>query len=111
MKLSKHLVLFRYLLHQFGFEDFEKLREEFKEKLSGYTATGHSHFANALLGNVKHVDNSELLRYDDVIRGYEEDLIRHRNEPYLSFKYYQYFSLLFTEYFFDELAHHVDELL
>lgn len=111
MKLSKHLVLFRYLLHQFGFEDFEKLREEFKEKMAGYTAMGHSQFAASLMGNPKPVTNSDLMRYDEEIRSYEEELIRHRNEPYLSFKYFQWFSLLFTEYFFDELAHRPDALL
>lgn len=111
MKLSKHLVLFRYLLHQFGFENFEKLRDEFSNKLSGYDATGRSYFANALMAIKKQVDDATLLQYDDVIKGYEEELVKHRSEPYLSFKYYQYFTLLFTEYFLDELSNRHENLL
>ena len=111
MKLSKHLILFRYLLHQFGFENFEKLRDEFSNKLSGYDATGRSYFANALMAIKKQVDDQTLLHYDDVIKGYEEELVTHRSEPYLSFKYYQYFTLLFTEYFLDELSNRPDNLL
>lgn len=111
MKLSKHLVLFRYLLHQFGFESFEKLRDEFSNKLSGYDATGRSYFANSLMSIKKKVNDRALLDYDDIIKGYEQELVKHRGEPYLSFKYYQYFTLLFTEYFLDDLSNRPDALL
>lgn len=111
MKLSKNLILFRYLLHQFGFDDFEKLRDEFAGKNNFYTATGASYFSNILMGFKKAVEDRTLLHYDDVIRGYENTLIQNRSEPYLSFKYYQYFSLLFTEYFLDELTNRQEQLL
>lgn len=111
MKLSKYLVLFRYLLRQFGFESFEKLQDEFSNKLSGYDATGRSYFANALMATRKLVPDQTLLYYDGVLKEYEEKLIKFRGEPYLSFKYYQYFALLFTEYFLDELSNRPDALL
>jgi|GEM_PF-868580 hypothetical protein len=38
MKLSKKFRLFRYILRQFGYEEFEVLREEFNNKEQGVSA-------------------------------------------------------------------------
>lgn len=111
MKLSKHLILFRYLLQQFGFERFEQLRDKFHNHQTGYDSSGRSYFANALMAEQRQVSDNALLQYDDAIRQYEQELVRHRAEPYLSLKYYQYFALLFTEYFLDELANRPMQLL
>lgn len=111
MKLSKHLVLFRYILKQFDYDDFETLREEFNNKQTGYDATGRSFFAGTLLGNPATVDQATLLNYDDAIRVYEERLRTNRAEPKLTFKYFQWFSLLFTEYYFDRLTTDTKKLL
>jgi hypothetical protein len=111
MKLTKHLVLFRYLLYQFGFESFEKLRDDFGQRLTGYDASGRSFFAGALMGQKKQIDNALLLQYDDTIKDYEQQLVKHRGEPYLSLKYYQYFALLFSEYFLDAISNRPNAFL
>jgi hypothetical protein len=111
MTLNKNLVLFQFILDQFGYDDFEKLRDEFSGKLAGYDSTGRSYFANALLGAQKSVDDRTLLRYDEAIREYEASLRAHRSEPFLSFKYFQFFSLLFTEYYFDRYSANAKEFL
>ena len=111
MQLSKHLILFQYILQQFGYDDFERLRDEFNNKQTGYDTTGRSFFANSLLGTKKTLDNRLLLQYDESISQYEKRLRTNRSEPQLTFKYYQYFSLLFTEYFFDRLSTNSNTLL
>lgn len=103
MQLNKQLILFRYILRQFGYENFENLRDEFNNKETGANATGHTFFANILFDrHEKLVENHTLFCYDDAIQGYEKKLRENRAEPFLSFKYYQWFSLLFAEYFFDQ---------
>jgi len=49
MELSKQLILFRYILRQFGYEEFEVLREEFNNKEQGVSATGYTYFASCRL--------------------------------------------------------------
>jgi hypothetical protein len=111
MQLSNSLILFSYILRQFGFKSFTELRDAFSTKLNGYDSSGRSYFASALLATPKPVADSILLQYDEVIRGYEQALIRHRSEPFLSLKYYQYFTILFSEYFLDELSNRPRALL
>ena len=111
MQLNKHLVLFRFILKQFGYDDFESLRDEFNNKQTGYDATGRSYFVGSLLGAPKTVSDLTLLTYDDAIRVYEEKLRVQRAETKLSFKYFQWFSLLFTEYYFDRLSTDKNKLL
>jgi hypothetical protein len=74
MQLSKHLVLCRYILKQFGFDDFEELRDGLSAVKPGYDATGRSYFSGYLLGRSRTIDDSTLLRYDETIKGYEERL-------------------------------------
>ena len=71
MDFNKQLVLFSYLLRQFGYEDFESLRDAFSDKESGYDATGRSYFMNALIGNrQKSIDDATLQGYDDAIQSF-----------------------------------------
>jgi len=112
MALSKHLVLFRFVLKQLGYADFDALREEHHDRRTGYDTTGRSYYVQGLVGKSgSTIDERQLLSYDEHIREYEKKLRDHRAEPYLSFKYYQYFSLLFTEYFFDRLNGNAKTLL
>ena len=111
MQLNKYLVLFRYIIKQFGYDDFESLRDELNSKQTGYDATGRSYFVGSLLGAPKTISDSTLLTYDDAIREYEEKLRIHRAETKLSFKYFQWLSLLFTEYYFDRLSADNNKLL
>lgn len=102
MQLEKQLVLFRYILLQLGYEAFEDLRDEFNNKDSGTSSTGYTFFASALMANSeKLIEDRAIQQYDEAIQGYEKKLRKNRAEPFLTFKYYQWFSLLFTEYFFD----------
>lgn len=102
MQLEKQLVLFRYILLQLGYEAFEDLRDEFNNKESGTSSTGYTFFASAIMANSdKKIEDRSIQQYDEAIQEYEKKLRENRAEPFLTFKYYQWFSLLFTEYFFD----------
>jgi hypothetical protein len=112
MQLEKQLVLFRYILHQLGYEAFEDLRDEFNNKESGTSSTGYTYFASALMSNSdKLIEDRSIQQYDEAIQGYEKKLRENRAEPFLTFKYYQWFALLFTEYFFDQYSNNANQLI
>lgn len=112
MQLEKQLVLFRYILRQLGYEAFENLRDEFNNKESGTSSTGYTFFASALMANSeKLIEDRTIQQYDEAIKGYEKKLRENRAEPFLTFKYYQWFSLLFTEYFFDTYSKNTTDLI
>lgn len=112
MQLEKQLVLFRYILHQLGYEAFEDLRDEFNNKESGTSSTGYTYFASALMTNSdKRIEDRSIQQYDEAIQGYEKKLRENRAEPFLTFKYYQWFALLFTEYFFDQYSNNTNQLI
>ncbi|WKZ69728.1 MAG: DEAD/DEAH box helicase family protein [Melioribacteraceae bacterium] len=111
MQLTKHLVLFRYILKQFGYDDFETLREEFNNIQTGYDSAGRSSFAGVLGWKPIRIPQETLFRYDESIRTYEERLKTNRAEPKLTFKYFQWFALLFTEYYFDRLTTDTNQLI
>lgn len=112
MQLEKQLVLFRYILHQLGYEAFEDLRDEFNNKESGTSSTGYTYFASALMSNSdKLIEDRSIQQYDEAIQGYEKKLRENRAEPFLTFKYYQWFALLFTEYFFDQYSNNTNQFI
>jgi len=112
MQLEKQLILFRYILHQLGYEAFEGLRDEFNNKPSGTSSTGYTYFASALLSNSdKGIEDRAIQQYDEAIQGYEKKLRENRAEPFLTFKYYQWFALLFTEYLFDQYSNNANQLI
>ena len=112
MQLEKQLVLFRYILHQLGYAAFEDLRDEFNNKESGTSSTGYTYFASALMSNAdKRIEDRAIQQYDEAIQGYEKKLRENRAEPFLTFKYYQWFALLFTEYFFDQYSNNANQLI
>lgn len=112
MQLEKQLVLFRYILHQLGYEAFEDLRDEFNDKESGTSSTGYTYFASALMSNSdKLIEDRAIQQYDEAIQGYEKKIRENRAEPFLTFKYYQWFALLFTEYFFEQYSNNANQLI
>lgn len=112
MQLEKQLVLFRYILRQLGYVAFEDLRDEFNNKESGTSSTGYTFFASALMANSdKLIEDLAIQRYDEAIQLYEKKLRENLAEPFLTFKYYQWFSLLFTEYFFDVYSNNPIDLI
>lgn len=100
LKLEKHLVLNKYLLDLFDFNDFNELREKLKDTQEGYDSTGRSYFIDVLIG-LKPEWEAELLRYDSAIREYVENLRGNRRQPNFNLKYFQYLAVLFTEIFLD----------
>ncbi|ACN99366.1 type III restriction protein res subunit [Sulfurihydrogenibium azorense Az-Fu1] len=100
MKPEKHLVLSRFFLNLFGFDDFNKLREKLKDTQEGYDSTGRSYFVDVLIG-LKSEWEDALLGYDEAIREYVEKLRRNRRQPNFNLKYFQYLAVLFSEIFLD----------
>ncbi|MDQ3799659.1 MAG: DEAD/DEAH box helicase family protein [Acidobacteriota bacterium] len=99
MSFSENLILFKYLLKQFGFEKFENLQEQYKlRELSADTADHSLFYLN--LANAVRFDSAKLREYDENIIRHLETINRHRS-PKINLKYYQYFSLLLTEYYLD----------
>ena len=99
-KLEKHLVLNKFFLNLFGFDDFNELREKLKDTQEGYDTTGRSFFIDVLIG-LKPEWEDLLLRYDSAIREYVEKLRQNRRQPNFNLKYFQYLAVLFTEIFLD----------
>ncbi len=112
MQLNKQLILFRYILRQFGYDTFDSLREEFNTRETGINSSGYTFFASILLNrSEKLIENQTIFTYDEAIQGYEKKLRENRAEPFLSFKYYQWFSLLFTEFYLDQYSQNPETLV
>jgi len=100
VKLEKHLVLNKFFLNLFGFDNFKELREKLKDTQEGYDTTGRSFFIDVLIG-LKPEWEDLLLKYDSAIREYVEKLRQNRKQPNFNLKYFQYLAILFTEIFLD----------
>ena len=99
MNLEKHLVLSKYFLHLFGYAEFDKLREDFNQTPEGFDAAGNSFVLHGLMAKSILIAEHDLFRYDETIKGYEDKLRANRNETDFSIKYFQYFAILFSEYY------------
>jgi hypothetical protein len=51
MQLDKQLILFRYILRQFGYQAFEDLRNDYNGQTFSITTTGYTSFAARLIMN------------------------------------------------------------
>ena len=111
MNLEKHLVLSKFFLHLIGYNEFNKLREDFNQTPEGFDASGNSFILHGLLGKTILMAEHDLMRYDETIKGYEDKLKANRNETDFSIKYFQYFAILFSEYYFDKLSTNKTQLL
>ena len=111
LQLEKHLVLNRYFLSLFGFDDFNKLANKLKDISEGYdNSTGKSHFFYILNGLIKKQEDLNLEKYDKAIREYVETLKEERNSGF-ELKYFQYLAVLFSEIFLDEYFNKRKEFL
>lgn len=111
MELDKRLLLNRYFLDLFGFEDFSELKEKLKGTSYGPDAEGKSYFADAIIGwSALKIPSVDILTYDQAIREYSERLCQNRREN-ITLKYFQYLAVLFTEIFLDRYFNHRIELL
>jgi len=109
VKLEKHLVLNKYFLKLFGFEDFEEFRERLKILQEDYDSEGRSFFCSeiTILPGLK-VNKEDLLRYDEAIKIYAERLRKNRRQI-LNLKYFQYLAILLNEIFFEKYFHHREQ--
>ena len=111
MNIEQHLVLNKFFLRLVGYETFDALRNDFNRIDEGFDSSGNSYLLHTLIGKKVRVPEHDLLRFDDTIQAYETRLKAHRNDPQLRFKYFQYFAILFSEYFFDRLSTNKTQLL
>ena len=103
--LSSALVLNKYILHLFGVKDLEALAENLKDSsLEGYDENNVSYFHLEL---VKRLFANPLLTAAQ-LRHYDENIFAHteriseKRPTRISWKYFQYLALLFTEIYLDQ---------
>ena len=95
--LNKQLALFEYLLFKFGFREFKELQHQYSSREFDSNTADNSIFYINLAATV-------TFSIDD-LKQYDSNLITHLQkintgrQSAIRLKYYQYFSLLFTEYY------------
>lgn len=104
-KLSQSLVLNKYILNLFGTTDLESFSKDLKDTaLEGYDGNNISYFHHALVAKLYHnnfLTKELLLQYDQNIYSHTKTISEKRHEP-ISWKYFQYLALLFTEIYLDK---------
>lgn len=105
LKFHQKLILNRYLLAQFGVSDLRELSVDMKkpslEEIDGEGVTGFYKHLIARFGGRCAISEETLARYDLNIVSHMRKINDKRIEP-MSLKYFQYLSLLFTEYYLDK---------
>lgn len=104
-KLQQALVLFHYLLNLFGCKDLTALSRDLKDPmLEGVNEDGESRLYHALCDRLYAngpLDKARLYFYDQHIVRFTREINEKRDEP-ITWKYFQYLSLLFTEIYLDQ---------
>jgi len=102
MELEKYLVLNKYFLNFFGFNEFSELREKIKDTGEDYYSDERSYFFNTLIGlkGLKSDFKDKLQKYDGAIKEYVDRLSDNRGEA-IRLKYFQYLAILFAEMFLE----------
>lgn len=105
MRLSKLLVLNRYMIHQFGEKDFESLVHYLKTSdLEGLDENNVSRIYLELSRRLRpgaKVNRQQLYEYDQHIVSHTQAISQKRDQP-IRWRYFQYLSLLFTELYLDK---------
>ena len=103
-RLQEALVLFKYMLHLFGCKDLEALSRDLKSPaLEGVDDEGVSRLYHALVDHLyadAEVTHGQLMEYDQNIVRHTAEINADRRDK-ITWKYYQYLSLLFTEAYLD----------
>jgi hypothetical protein len=115
IKLSKALVLNRWILSQFGANDLTALADaEFKRSVyEGLDQDNKSHYHHYLLNRVHtfpRVTKSQLIAWDQNIVSHTLAISEHR-ESTIKWKYFQYLALLFTELYLERFFKDKEGLL
>ena len=104
-KLQQALVLFHYILQHFGCKDLEALSRDLKDPmLEGVNEDGESKLYHELRNKLYAtgvLTTERLYFYDQHIVQFTNEINEKRSEP-ITWKYFQYLSLLFTEIYLDE---------
>lgn len=105
MKFYKRLVLNQYFLKLFGVSKFEEISESMKDpKYEGLDVDNNTNFYHFFKEEYKNqciLNKDKLLQYDENIVRYTFR-ISEKREHKISWKYFQYLSLLFTEIYLDK---------
>ena len=113
-KLSSSLVLNKYILNLFGATDLEAFSKDLKDStLEGYDENNVSYLHHALVSRLFHnesITRDMLLAYDINIFTHTQKISEKRHEP-ITWKYFQYLALLFTEIYLDKYFTNKDQLL
>lgn len=98
--LENHLLLAQFIANKLGLHKVSDIKQ-FSDVNEGFGEDGRSYMYYRLIskqGNT--IPEGKLRQYDDNIRKYFQKLKRSREEK-ISFKYYQYLALLFSEIYLD----------
>ena len=102
-RLQEALVLHKYILHLLGCKDLEALSQDLKDPaLEGVDDEGTSRIFYALKMHMYDYEITEEKLYE-----YDRNIVKHtkeineRREEKITWKYYQYLALLFTEIYLD----------
>lgn len=117
------LVLNKYMLSLFGIDSIGKkiigtngveIFSELKYSINeGYTDEGNTKYLQSLLSHLyssEHISPTMLQRYDENIVRYTKQISQKRGEI-ITWKYFQYLSLLFTELYLDKYFQNKVKLL
>lgn len=96
-QLNKQLALFEFLLNSFGFKDFKELQHQYSLKEFDSNTADNSLFYINLSSSVT-FSPDDLKQYDSNLIAHLQQINRGKQTA-IRLKYYQYFSLLFTEYY------------
>lgn len=99
--LNQQLLLVQFMLNEFGFREFADLRRAFSAfELGADESEASLIYQNLMVRPGRLVAPDKLRQYDDNLIRHLSHLNTGRTVP-VSLKYYQYFSVLFTEYYLD----------
>lgn len=108
-RLEHNLVLNNFLLNKFGFLVNYQLFKVLSDKKEGYDENGKSYFFNVLksLPNLE-ISIDLLEKYDYNIKNYLKQINYKRDIP-IQLKYFQYLTILFTEFYLDQLFNNIKD--
>ena len=112
-KLQEALVLHKYILHLLGCKDLEALSQDLKDPaLEGVDDEGTTRIFYALKMHMYDykITEEKLYEYDRNIVKHTKE-INERREEKITWKYYQYLALLFTEIYLDRFFSDKQRLL
>lgn len=112
-KLKEALWLNRYMLSLFGVKDLKALSEDLKDsRLEGYDEQNRSRLYEQLVAKMytSGISAEQLRQYDENIYRHTQRISTNRGEV-ITWKYFQYLALLFTELYLDRYFRDAEGLL